>query len=304
MLFGSSGQRLGLLSGGCLEADIAMNARKVLASGKAKKLEYDGSDEDDLAFRMGIGCGGCIYLFLQEINEGNNFLNLVELHKVLEDSRKAIFCQLIPEEGEVAKATVIDPLIEVPSEFESVIPDRGSRAVTINGSCWSITAVNPPPCLLVVGAGVDAQPVVALAATLGWRVLVCDPRPANARREFFPAAYRVLRCNPSEVLDHQFAAKIDAAIIMSHNISIDAEAINSVSRIPLRYLGLLGPTSRLEQVMKNAGLKRSNLPVDLSGPAGLSLGGDLPESIALAIVAECHAALHSADGHSISGALR
>ena len=104
MLFGASGTRLGLLSGGCLEADIAVNARKVLASGKARKLMYDGSDEDDLAFRMGIGCGGCIYVFLQEINEGNNFLGLIELHKALESSRKAIFCQLIPEEEEDTKA--------------------------------------------------------------------------------------------------------------------------------------------------------------------------------------------------------
>ena len=155
-----------------------------------------------------------------------------------------------------------------------------------------------------MGAGVDAQPVVAMAATLGWRVLVCDPRPANSRREFFPDAHSLLRCNPSELLEHQLADKIDAAVIMSHSISLDAEAMNSVSRMPLRYLGLLGPINRLEQVMKTAGLKRSDLPVNLSGPAGLSLGGDLPESIALAIVAECHAALHSADGHSISGVLR
>ena len=54
MLFGASGTRLGLLSGGCLEADIAVNARKVLALGKARKLMYDGSDEDDLAFRIQV----------------------------------------------------------------------------------------------------------------------------------------------------------------------------------------------------------------------------------------------------------
>ena len=71
----------------------------------------------------------------------------------------------------------------------------------------------------------------------------------------------------------------------------------------LRYLGLLGPTNRLEEVMKSAGLRRSDLPVKLSGPAGLYLGGDLPESIALSIIAECHAALHSGNGQSISGIL-
>ena len=303
MLFGASGTRLGLLSGGCLEADIAVNARKVLASGKARKLMYDGSDEDDIAFRMGIGCGGCIYVFLQEINEGNNFLGLIELHKALESSRKAIFCQLIPEEGEDTKSIVIDPSFEVPKGFESVISDENSRAMVIGGSLWSITVASPPPCLLVVGAGVDAQPVVALAVTLGWRVLVCDPRPANARREFFPNAHRILRCKPSALLEQPFVDEIDAVIVMSHSIGIDAEAMKSISKMSLRYLGLLGPANRLEQVMKSAGLRRSDLPVKLSGPAGLYLGGDLPESIALSIVAECHAALHSGNGQSISGIL-
>ena len=155
----------------------------------------------------------------------------------------------------------------------------------------------------MVGAGVDAQPVVALAVTLGWRVLVCDPRPANARREFFPDAYRLLRCNPSALLEQPFVDEIDAVIIMSHSIGIDADAMKSVSKMSLRYLGLLGPTNRLEQVMKSAGLRRSELTVKLSGPAGLYLGGDLPESIALSIVAECHAALHSGNGQSISGIL-
>ncbi|MDG1034995.1 MAG: XdhC family protein, partial [Luminiphilus sp.] len=54
-LIGSGGQQLGLLSGGCLEADIRLNARKVMATGVPVSIRYDGDDEDDLAFRLGIG---------------------------------------------------------------------------------------------------------------------------------------------------------------------------------------------------------------------------------------------------------
>ena len=179
MLFGASGTRLGLLSGGCLEADIAVNARKVLASGKARKLMYDGSDEDDIAFRMGIGCGGCIYVFLQEINDGNNYLGLMELHKALETSRKAFFCQLIPEEGEDTKSIVIDSSLEVPKGFESVISKENSRAEVIGGSLWSITVASPPPCLLVVGAGVAGLQAIATAKRMGAIVFATDVRMAS-----------------------------------------------------------------------------------------------------------------------------
>jgi xanthine dehydrogenase accessory factor len=50
-----------------------------------------------------------------------------------------------------------------------------------------------------------------------------------------------------------------------------------------------------------ADISLDQLPVSLAGPAGLHLGGDLPEGIALAILAECHAAIHRVDAHSISG---
>ncbi|MFT6951851.1 MAG: xanthine dehydrogenase accessory factor, partial [Paraglaciecola sp.] len=41
----------------------------------------------------------------------------------------------------------------------------------------------------------------------------------------------------------------------------------------------------------------------LANPVGLRLGGELPESIALSMLAEAHAYIEQADGQSISGML-
>jgi xanthine dehydrogenase accessory factor len=57
------------------------------------------------------------------------------------------------------------------------------------------------------------------------------------------------------------------------------------------YIGLLGPAHRKAQVLALAGLHEADLPYPVSGPMGLALGGDLPESIALSVLAECHARL-------------
>ena len=61
------------------------------------------------------------------------------------------------------------------------------------------------------------------------------------------------------------------------------------------YAALLGPTHRRQEVLGKAGLEGSTTAQNLAGPAGLDLGGELPETIALAILAECQAKL---SGHS------
>jgi xanthine dehydrogenase accessory factor len=91
-----------------------------------------------------------------------------------------------------------------------------------------------------------------------------------------------------------------AAVVMSHNLSMDAAALNLLQSAPLEYLALLGPESRRQTVLELAGLSSSELSVPLHSPAGLALGGELPESLALSILAQCHAVLHGADGRWLS----
>lgn len=47
MMINGFSQYFGMLSGGCLEADILRHARRVMQSGEVDRIRYDGSDEDD-----------------------------------------------------------------------------------------------------------------------------------------------------------------------------------------------------------------------------------------------------------------
>lgn len=71
----------------------------------------------------------------------------------------------------------------------------------------------------------------------------------------------------------------------------------------IEYLALLGPVSRKQQVLALVQIEEQELNIPLAGPAGLNLGAELPEGIALSILAECHAVLQGAAGQSLSGAL-
>ena len=88
------------------------------------------------------------------------------------------------------------------------------------------------------------------------------------------------------------AEKVDAAVIMSHNVDIDAEGLSCCQNTGLNYVALLGPRHRYQQVLERAGLDEAALSCPVSAPAGLDIGGQLPESIALSILAECHAVLN------------
>lgn len=67
ILVDHQGHCSGLLSGGCLEADIAIHAKEVLRTGLTNILSYDLSSDADLLWGLGLGCEGKIDILLQPL---------------------------------------------------------------------------------------------------------------------------------------------------------------------------------------------------------------------------------------------
>jgi xanthine/CO dehydrogenase XdhC/CoxF family maturation factor len=61
-----SGKMCGSVSGGCVESDVFENAQEVLEDGKPKLLTYGISD--DLAWSVGLPCGGEIDVFVERVD--------------------------------------------------------------------------------------------------------------------------------------------------------------------------------------------------------------------------------------------
>jgi xanthine dehydrogenase accessory factor len=293
MLINDMGQYFGLLSGGCLESDIMRQARRCWDNQQNRIIEYDMREEEDLAWQLGIGCGGMVRILLQPVHANNFYLQLDALNSCLEQRQKAEYHQQIDEGLPFNKVL---PIEDKSQSFNSSAQVTGSANVFVQ-------LLSPAPLLAVFGAGVDAKPLVSIAAELGWQVLLIDPRVGYAKAEFFAKANQIVRQSLDELYAAPWLSQIDAALILTHNIKLDAAALKLVQSSSAKYVGLLGPTHRTDRVLDIAKLTRNNLTKPLANPVGLRLGGELPESIALSMLAEVHAVLEQADGLSISGVL-
>jgi xanthine/CO dehydrogenase XdhC/CoxF family maturation factor len=143
-----------------------------------------------------------------------------------------------------------------------------------------------------LGAGDDAKPLVAIAALLGWRTTVVDGRARLARAERFPEAQRVLTIQAGR-LDEIGIGPEDAVVLMTHSYEQDREWLASMLPRAPRYFGVLGARHRSSLLVSEAselsGLSIAECCERIHAPVGLDLGGDGPEAIALAVIAEVQA---------------
>jgi xanthine/CO dehydrogenase XdhC/CoxF family maturation factor len=151
--------------------------------------------------------------------------------------------------------------------------------------------------LLVCGAGMDAIPVVRLAAAVGWLVTVVDHRPSFATTERFPDAERVIRLDASQT-ERALAsvlrlAEFAAAVVMAHAAAHDRARLHELLDVEtLPYLGVLGPRRRTLELLEGSPEAESlELRPNVYAPVGLDLGAETPEEIALSIVSEIAAVL-------------
>jgi len=144
----------------------------------------------------------------------------------------------------------------------------GSRIVdgSVEESCF-VQTIEPGLRLVVIGDGPDATALRSQALALGWEVIVLD-----AVSQFV------------EVPDAR-----TAVVVTTHNFGRDCAALRFFLPLSLRYVGLIGPRRRRDEILVDVLDSGAELTSQLFAPAGLNLGADSAEEIALSILAEIQA---------------
>ena len=284
------GQYAGTISGGCLEAEVIKKAAWSVRSGAV--LEHYSTWFDDTAdIPYGLGCGGSVDLLL-ESTDTPEFAVLLQAFRGSLSGIPAIVVTWLPSEIRPMRRAVLSSAGEIQFQSEGMSNEEIEAAVVGGTANAFVEQLIPPQRLIVLGAGDDAKPLVAMAALLGWRTTVVDGRAQLARAERFPEAQEILAIQAGQ-LDEIRIAEDDAVVLMTHSYEQDREWLAAVLPRAPRYFGVLGARHRSSLLVSEAseliGLSIAECCERIHAPVGLDLGGDGPEAIALAVIAEVQA---------------
>jgi xanthine dehydrogenase accessory factor len=272
MLLLENGSRIGILSGGCLEADLAERAAAGGYEEEPAVRSYDLRSEDDLAWGRGVGCAGVIDVLTEPVTPALR-QQLLEAKRALDNGMAVTIIK------GVAAETLGTNRIELGVGGDSFAHDV---------SRWFVRCVLPKPRLLLFGAGEDARPVAELAAKTGFAVIVLDRRAAMCCSDFFPGAAACIVGSVDEAIAAVAVRPDDYAVVMTHDFVQDQSILRALCSFKLRYIGLLGARERTSRLLGS-----DARPAGLRSPVGLSIGAEGPEEIAVSIVAELLQQVHA-----------
>ncbi len=193
----------------------------------------------------------------------------------------------VVEDGE---GPLPEPVLEV---ARAALRQNRSRDFEHEGGRWFVQVFNPPLRLIVVGAVHISQPLIPMAAGLGYDVTLVDPRGAFATAARFPDV-TILDEWPDDALEALGVDGRTAVVTLTHDPKLDDPALHVALRSEAFYIGALGSrrthAQRVERLVE-AGFDEAAIG-RIRAPIGLDLGGRAPAEIALAVAAQMTEALY------------
>jgi xanthine dehydrogenase accessory factor len=263
MLVSGSGRMAGSVSNGCIEGAVFEQAQEVLAAGRGRLVEYGVAD--DVAFEVGLACGGHIEVFIQpatEVHDRALELLAAERPFVLTTDLRSGAAELVER----------PPDTELPSRDGDRFEEPFAR----------------PAQMIIIGAIHIAIPLHRLAKVMGYRVTIVDARAKFASPERFPEADEIVVQWPDEALAGRTVDRSTAVVVLTHDPKFDMPALRAVLPTGAGYIGAIG--SRRTNANRFDALREEGFTDEqlarVHGPIGLDLGGRGAEETALGILAE------------------
>jgi len=277
MLVTLSGKMAGSVSNGCIEGDVFEEAQKVLKSGVPKIAAFGVAD--DVAFEVGLACGGHIEVFIQPLGRAHRQL----VGMMNRDEPATLRTNLVNGEAELVDGTPSD-----------------SELARREGDVF-VEPFRRPAHLVIVGAIHIAIPLHRLAKLMGYRVTVVDARKKFATKERFPEADELIVAWPDEAMSKLTIDNSTYVVILTHDPKFDLPALRSVLKKDAGYVGAIGSRKTNQNrfdALRKEGFTEEQL-ARVHGPVGLDLGGRGAEETALGILAEITAVRFGGSGVSM-----
>ncbi len=269
----SDGSFTGSVSGGCVEEDLLRRLVEKTPQ-QCELIRYGESERERHHF--GLPCGGTLDLMLEPLAG-----KLVEIQQLVDALQ--------------ARRTLTRRVSLDTSEAE-VVDWQAAHQPQLIGEVWQ-NIFGPVWRLLIIGGGETSRYLAELGNALGYRILVCDPRPEY--REGWTLDSVIWHTEyPDDVVRGIHVDERTAIVALTHDPKLDDLALMEGLRSPAFYVGALGSfntnRNRRQRMREHFDFSEQEL-MRLKGPVGLPIGSKTPPEIALAVMAELTALRNGID---------
>ncbi|TNJ42907.1 XdhC family protein [Tamlana fucoidanivorans] len=275
MLILENGKMIGAVSGGCVEKEVLLQSESVFKTGVSKVMTYDG--------RYRLGCEGVLYILIESFSPSNQFF---ESFKSILKTRKTF--KMVSHFNKIAEESpYFGSLVRIEDKVLSLNKKHEPKDITGN----MLFEESMPPCfkLMIIGAEHDAVQLCQYASLTGWEVSVLAGHSEHKSITDFPGALSLQAITP-EMANFQQVDQQTSVVLMTHNFAYDLRYLVALKDTLPNYIGLLGPTKRRDDLLSQFIEYVPNISDDflekIHGPAGLNVGSETPQEIAISIVSE------------------
>jgi len=281
MLLTEHGTEIGAVSGGCVEKEVRRQAEEVFKSALPKMMTYDG--------RYRLGCEGMLHILLEPFNPGGK---AIKAFNAILESRTGFLCESFYAQKEGTDSDM-GSILQLGKNSFSL--RQGFQPVA--GSLTFTEELSPRMRLVLFGAEHDTVKLCQMASTMGWEVVVVVPADEGKTERFFPGISELKAVTP-ETLNLDFIDTHCAVVVMTHSYVKDLQYLLKLSETVPGYLGVLGPARRRERLLgdlieRNPEVRTAFVD-QIHGPAGLDIGSETSQEIAVSILAEILAVFRKA----------
>ena len=269
MLVLQSGQTLGTLGGGCVEAEVRTRALELISARESRLLTF--RLDQDYGWDDGLVCGGVMEIAVQTVASAEDAATWEAAASDLRRGREA------------------HVVMKVRNEANEVVT--------------AAHRFDPTPRLVIAGAGHVGGALASVAHTIGFDVTAIDDRPDCVSADRFPHAERIVGDIESE-LRRLSPGPHTYVVIVTRGHRHDAAALAAIVGSSARYIGLIGSRRKAITILES--LRAEGVPAEqlarVHTPIGLRIGAVTPGEIAVSIAAEIVAVRRDAElvrGHSM-----
>jgi len=310
MLIRRDGSLVCELSGGCPQRDIVWRAQQVMEGGQAQLVSYGRNANYDVMLET--GCGGELDVLIEPLRDERDLQFLDAMERLRERRGSGVLATVYAVDGqalsprpwrtvwrdEAAWSDIDDDALR--SRIEAVLhSSRAMVATSVRVESGArhydvlVEPLRPPHALVVVGDGIGARMLGELSMQLGWRTTLVDPAQVGGDTD---GGIRRVGASARSLATQVTLDAMTSAVVMTHRWERDLDYVAALLDSGVSYIGVIGSRQRAAQITAAVARVDPRLHV----PAGLDVGSETPQEIALAVAAEILALRNGKEGGLLS----